>query len=143
QRRSRMADEAEEVALAAQLLCMPDTLAHVGPREHEARHALAVRDPRQRPRDVDRPTVDRPEAVLVLRAAAGEHCGANALDVLRDREDVPERPAASRVLAVVAVRLRERLVEADDPSLEIDDAEERGRGVHDLAHEVALALKLV
>ena len=147
ERRRRVPDEVEEVPLAPQLLGMADALADVGAGQHEAEHALAVVHRRQRPGDVDRSAAGSAEEMLLLAARVREHALAERCRVLGQRRRSPRRSGPARCRLVVVVpdpgRPRHRVVEADDPPVEIEDAEERRRRVHDVAHEVALALELV
>ena len=147
QRGRRVPDEVEEVPLAPQLLGVADALADVGAGQHEAEHALAVVHRGQRPGDVDRAAAGGAEAMLLLAARVREHALAERCRVLGHGEDLPDEAAPHVVDLVVVVPdpgcPRHRVVEADDPPFEIEDAEERGCRVHDVAHEVALALELV
>ena len=138
-----MTDEIEEVALTAQLVCMANPLAHVCARQHEAGHSLTVGDRRHRPRDVDGASRGVSKAMLMLSGGSSEHTAANGVCILRVPERIPEGAASRRVIVHEAGSLRERVVEADDPAVEVENAKERRCCVHDFAHEVALALQLV
>src|SRR5205823_12267566 len=138
-----MPDEVEEVPFAPQLLGLADALADVGAGQHETEHALAVLDRGQRPGNVDHAAVGGAEEVLLLTAHVRAHAFAEPGGVLRRGEDLPDEAAPRRVVVRDAGGKNHRFVEADDASLEIEDAEERRCRVHDVAHEVALALELV
>ena len=143
ERGRRVPDEVEKVPFALQLVCVADALADVGTGQHEAEHALAVLDRGQRPRDVDLPAAGGAEEVLLLAVHVRDHAFAEPGSVLRRRENLPDEPAPRCVVVRDAGGPNHRLVEADDAALEIEDAEEGRCRVHDVAHEVALALELV
>src|SRR5205807_851878 len=105
--------------------------------------ALAVVHRSERPGDVDPAAAGGAETVLQLAARVREHALPERGSVIPHGEDLPDETTPDAFFVRHAGRIRHRVVEADDPPFEIEDAEERGGRVHDVAHEVALALELV
>ncbi len=139
-------DEAEEVALAPDLLLVPPLLGDVEAAEQDAVAAVLVLDgrapPRHRPPVAGRRVEAARPAALLARSGDREHGLAELLGLLLDPEELPEAPPPCLLAVEHPDRPLEGRVEPDDEPLRVDDAEVRRRDVHDALREVALALEL-
>ena len=137
--RRRAADRDEEVVLLTQLLLLEPSLSDVDSVDQPPLLARLVEERCGRPRDEAALARRRDPAVLVL--APGDVCCerlSHGLGVLGGDEEFPEEPTAS-VLVVLAAGERDgEIVEACDPALRRDDAEDAPDRVHDRRQEVAL-----